>query len=93
MQELLKKVKMDLRIKHDALDEDIQDQIKACLLDLQVTAGIDVTNEEDPLLIKAIKLYCRANYKVEQSRVYQSRYDALKACLQMASGYGRAKDE
>ena len=89
MQELLEKVKLDLKIKHTSLDDDVKDQISACLQDLQATAGIKTSDTTDPLIIQAVKLYCRAWYKTEQMEIYQNRYDTLKASLQMATGYGR----
>ncbi len=87
-QGLLLKVKNSIRISHTALDEDITDTISACLTDLQV-CGI-VAEAEDPLILNAIKLYCKASYTDDPGKAarYQAGYDALKSCLQMAEGYG-----
>lgn len=86
---ILDKIKTDLRISHTALDDDLNDQISACLSDLQV-CGIQDPSESDPLIINVIKLWCRANYTddPERAAAYQARYDAMKACLMMAEGYG-----
>ena len=89
---LLAKVKTALRISHNALDEDISDQIEACLADLKVcgvrTAGPDIWTL-DPLIVNAVKLYCRKEYTddPEKAAEYQKRYDALKSCLMMAEDY------
>ena len=87
-QGLLLKVKNSIRISHTALDEDIQDTISACIADLQV-CGI-TADAEDPLILNAIKLYCKASYTDDPVKAarYQTGYDALKSCLQMAEGYG-----
>lgn len=86
-QSLLTKVKMSLRISHTALDADLNDTINACLADLKV-CGVKAA-ETDPLIINAVKLYCRKEYTDDTGKAaeYQKRYDALKSCLMMASEY------
>ena len=88
-QGLLLKVKNSIRISHTALDEDITDTISACLADLQV-CGI-ARDAEDPLILNAIKLYCRSLYTDDTAKAAEwlRRYEELKACLMMAEGYGR----
>ena len=83
------KIKIDLRISHSKLDEDIQADIDACMADLKV-CGIIHAEADDPLIFNAIKLYCRSLYTddVAKSAEYQRRYDALKSSLMMAEGYG-----
>ena len=85
----LTKIKLALRISHNKLDEDIKDDIDACLADLKVCGIID-PQETDPLIYNAIKLYCRSIYTDDTAKgtAYLSRYEALKACLMMAEGYG-----
>lgn len=84
---LLPKIKTNLRISHSVLDDDLTDTIAACLTDLQV-CGVQVT-ETDPLILNAVKLYCRKEYTDDPGKAaeYQKRYDALKSCLMMASEY------
>lgn len=83
------KVRQDLRISHRQLDDDLRDQVDACLADL-IMCGIQIPSEEDPIVLNAIKLWCRANYTDDTGKAaaYQARYDALKGSLQMAEGYG-----
>lgn len=85
----LGKVKTDLRIVHTALDTDINDQINACLGDLNI-CGIAEPDETDPTILSAIKLFCRASYTDDTTKAsaYLQRYDALKATLMMAEDYG-----
>lgn len=82
------KIKNSIRIKHTALDEDIEDTIKAALDDLAV-CGVIVPAETDPLILNAIKLFCKVEYTddPEKSAVFQQRYDSLKSCLMMSGKY------
>lgn len=88
-QELLNKVKTSLRISHNVLDDDLTDTIEACLQDLDV-CGVQDPYVGDPLILNAVKLFCRAAFTDDTGKAaaYQARYDALKSCLMMAEGYG-----
>ena len=91
--ELLTKIKTSLRISHTALDEDVQDTIDACLADLKVCgvqeSKLDSSQEMDPLILNAVKLYCKKEYTDDTAKAarYQEGYDALKSSLMMAEGY------
>lgn len=87
-QDLLNKVKTNLRISHNVLDDDLSDTIEACLADLAV-CGVVVPQPNDPLILNAVKLFCKASYTddTDKAAAYQARYDALKSCLMMADGY------
>ena len=89
MEELLEKVKLALRIKHTALDDDIADNIQACLLDLQVH-GVVHKGAEDQLIQNAVKLYCKAEYTDDPAKAekFGQRYKELRDCLRAAEGYG-----
>lgn len=91
---MLEKIKLALRIKHDKLDADIQADIDACLADLHL-CGVVYAADDDPLILNAVKLWCRSIYtdEVAKGAEWMNRYEALKACLMMAEGYGRAADE
>lgn len=86
---LLEKIKTALRISHNKLDEDIQADIDACLADLEV-CGVVYAETADPLIVSAVKLYCRASYTDDpvKSAEWLRRYEKLKAYLMMAEGYG-----
>ena len=93
---LLSKVKTTLRISHNALDDDLADCISACLKDLNV-CGVqapvpDDPQETDPLILNAVKLYCRAEFTDDTGKAadYMARYNALKSCLMMAGDYREA---
>lgn len=91
---ILEKIKLSIRRSHNKLDEDLMDDISGCLADLKVV-GIVYATEDDPLILNAIKLWCKALYTDDTAKAadYRERYDALKSCLMVAEGYGRPKNE
>lgn len=86
----LTKIKQAIRRTHNKLDDDLQSDIDACLADLR-SVGVVYADETDPLIFNAIKLWCRSldTDDVAKSAEYMRRYEALKASLMMAEGYGR----
>ena len=92
--ETLLKIKNGIRIKHGALDDDIMGDIDACLADLTVCGIID-PKETDPLIMNAVKLWCRSLYTDDTGKgaEYLRRYEALKSCLMMAEGYGWKEED
>ena len=84
---MLDKIKLALRIKTNAFDEEINDLINAALADL-AAAGITSQDEEDPLIIRAVVTCCRANFgsPADYDKMKAS-YDEQKAMMQMATGY------
>lgn len=87
----LEKIKKDLRISHSKLDEDIQDNIDACKLDLK-RVGIDVT-KSDVLLEKSIKLFLRWQYNFEnQADRYRNAYESLRNALSLCEDYRNSKN-
>lgn len=92
---MLNKIKLAIRRSHDKLDEDLQADIDFALADLRI-CGVVHAPEDDPLIFNAVKLYCRSvnTDDAAKSAEWLKRYEALKACLMMAEGYGwRSADE
>ena len=90
---MLPKIKASIRIKHTALDDDIEDTIRAALDDLTV-CGVVVPNvgesgEIDPLILNAVKLFCKVEYTDDTAKAaeFQRRYDSMKACMMMSEKY------
>lgn len=84
---MLEKVKLALRIKASVFDGEIGDLIDAALADLGI-AGITNKDTEDPLIIRAVTTYCRANFgQPDDYDRMKASYDEQKAQLQMATGY------
>ena len=84
---MLEAVKRALSLTTTAYDEELQELIDAALADLGL-AGIDNSLISDPLVIQAVKTYCRANFKSpdDYDKLIES-YSAQKGQLQIATGY------
>lgn len=84
---MLEKVKLALRLKTAAFDAEIQDLIDAALADLKL-AGIIKEDQEDPLIIRAVVTYCRANFgSPDDYQLLKASYDEQKGRMQTATGY------
>ncbi len=84
---MLDKVKLSLRIKTNAFDEEIKDLIDAALADLGI-AGVITELGEDPLITRAVITYCKANFgSSDEYELLKASYDEQKAQLRSASGY------
>ncbi|MGI5895187.1 MAG: head-tail connector protein [Candidatus Merdivicinus sp.] len=84
---MLEKVKLALRIKTNALDDEINDTIEAALADLGI-AGVIPMSDTDPLIVRAVITYCKLHIgnTPDYDRMKAS-YDEQKAQLQTATGY------
>ena len=89
---MLEKVKLALRIKSVKLDEEIEDLIEACKIYLSI-CGVRRIVEEDPLIQRAIIIYCKANFGMDNkdSEKYQKSYDLLKQSLSLCGDYNVAE--
>lgn len=84
---MLEKVKLALRITTTAFDSEITDLIDAALADLGI-AGVLIEDEMEPLIIRAVTTYCRANFgQPEDYERMKAAYDEQKAQLRTATGY------
>lgn len=83
----LDKVKMGLRIKTTAYDEELADLIKAAQTDLGI-AGVEVPSTLDEIVTRAIITYCKMSFGLPEDydRLKKS-YDEQKAQLVTATGY------
>lgn len=84
---MLEAVKLSMGITVSAYDAEIQDLISAALGDLGI-AGVDNTLTQDPLILQAVKTYCRAHFRspADYERL-RAAYDEQKAQLMTATGY------
>ncbi len=91
---MIEKVKLALRIKTGAFDNEIEDLISAALADLKLAGIIVKEDQSDALISRAIITYCRANFgePADYDRLKKS-YDEQKAQLKTASGYTDWGDE
>ena len=83
----LDKVKMGLRIKTTAYDEELADLITAAKLDLGI-AGVEVPSTLDEIVTRAIITYCKMSFGLPEDydRLKMS-YDEQKSQLVTATGY------
>ena len=84
---LLEAVKKNLRISTNALDEDIQGDINAALIALDI-AGVPDADEADALVVKAVKLYCRwQNDFGGKGEQYGKAFENLKIAMALSNDY------
>jgi uncharacterized phage protein (predicted DNA packaging) len=86
----LEKIKLSLRFDDDSLDDDIQDVIDAAKADLQLSGIVkSKINEDDPLIIRAIKTFCKSEFSTEdkESERYRGSYEMLKNHLTLSLDY------
>ena len=94
---MLEAVKLAMGITAAAYDAEIQDLILAALRDLQI-AGVEEAvasdTTADPLIIQAVKTYCRAHFRspADYDRL-KAAYDEQKAQLMVATGYTNWGDQ
>lgn len=83
----LDKVKMGLRIKTSAYDEELADLITAAQLDMGI-AGVVIPSTLDEIVTRAIITYCKMSFGLPEDydRLKRS-YDEQKAQLVTATGY------
>lgn len=81
------KVKLALRITSTAFDGEIDDLIVAAMADLRI-AGVTQQDQTDPLIIRAVVTYCRANFgSPDEYDRLKASYDEQKAQLKTSTGY------
>jgi uncharacterized phage protein (predicted DNA packaging) len=88
---MLEDVKSALRVDGDDLDTEIQDLIDAAKADLQLS-GVhkDKVVDTDPLIKRAIIVYCKANFGYEDPKLterFQQSYISLKHHLTLSAEY------
>ena len=90
---LLDKVKIAVRrTATNAFDTDLTGLIDAALADLTI-AGVDATASDDPLIVRAVCTYCRANFGTPPNYAeLKASYDEQKAQLRMSGSYTNYAD-
>lgn len=86
---LTEKMRAALRISStsEKITEEINDCIAACKMDLQ-DVGVKKLDETDALIIRAITLYCKAEFGYsDKSEQFWKSYECLKTHLSLSSKY------
>lgn len=88
---MLQKVKLALRIKSNKFDDEIQDLISACKIDLSIS-GVRKVREDDLIIQRVIILYVKANFGLDNndSEKYYKSYLLLKQSLSLCGDYNVA---
>lgn len=90
---ILDDIKLTLRVSHTALDGDISDTIEAARHDLKLSGILaskaDAETDIDPLIKRAIKTYCKAEFAIDTvlTERFQQSYDMLKNHLALSIEY------
>lgn len=86
---LTEKMRAALRISStsEKITEEIKDCIAACKADLK-NDGVKKIDEADELIIRAIKLYCKAEFgNNSNAEKFRQSYDTLKMRLSLSQEY------
>ena len=85
---MLDKVKLALAITVDDFDSEIEDLILAALYDLSSNGVLALEKQTDPLIVQAVKTYCRAHFHspADYDRLLAA-YEEMKGHLMHTTGY------
>ncbi|MCL2080240.1 MAG: head-tail connector protein [Oscillospiraceae bacterium] len=85
---MLKAVKLALRIKSSAFNNELNGLISAAIADLQL-AGVSSAGQTDPLMELAVILYVKSHFGLDNkdAEKYLKIYNDLKARLSLAQKY------
>lgn len=89
---LTEKMRAALRISStsEKITAEIEDCIAACKADL-ANDGIKAINESDALIIRAVTLYCKAEFGYnDKAEKFRQSYDTLKMRLALSQEYNAA---
>lgn len=83
---ILSEIKKSLRITGTALDDVLQANIEACLMDLE-DAGID-SSRLDNKVVKAVEMYCKwqMNFNGEADR-YEKHYQKMSDTMEKQANH------
>lgn len=88
---MLEKIKLSMRISHNAIDADIELNIAACMLDLQrvgVSKKVAADSSSDFLIIKAAEMYCKWQYDFNsKGELYKQAYESLRDAISLCEKY------
>ena len=83
--EYLRMARQWLRISTDALAEELDQTMEACLLDLH-NAGVNTPRMDSALIQQAVKLYCKAHFGYDSdSDKFAKAYEYLKCSLALSN--------
>lgn len=79
-------IRKSMRISHDAINNEINRNLQACLLDLE-RVGVDAA-KDGPLIDKACELYCKWQQDYQgKADQYKRNYEELRDAMSLAGDY------
>lgn len=91
---LTEKMRKALRISNtsETITDEINDTIEACKMDMKAVGIVNV-DEKDALIIRAIRLFCRAEFNYNgDGEKYRESYELQKMSLCMDIDYNTEKE-
>lgn len=83
-QDIIKAVKLSLRLTADVFDNEISMLIDSCTLDLQ-GAGVSISSTNSALIAQAIVFYCKGNFGDGDERFIR-QYEKLRDAIANRKG-------
>ena len=84
---LIDDVKLALRITANDMDDDLKGLINAAKADMRIS-GVKIVLDTDPLVIQAVKLYCKGHFgDSDSSEKFLKAYEALKISMSLAGEF------
>lgn len=85
---MIERIKKALRISSNAFDDEVMDLIEGAKADLRM-AGVYFVDETDPLIARAITVYAKANFGMDNPEAdrFHNSYIMLKQHLSFSGDY------
>ncbi len=84
---LKESVKKALRITTSDFDDELESLIRSAKADLMLS-GVKVLTDNNPLVMQAIKLYCKAHFgDNDNNNKFLNAYQALKISMSLAGEF------
>lgn len=81
-----------VRSSADSTKSEVKELAEACVVDLNL-AGVYVEKKlSDPIVVQALKLYCKGNYGYDSEtdvRKFQEGYEHLKISMSLSGDYSK----
>lgn len=89
---MLEKIKLALRIATDVLDDEIQNDIDACMKDLE-RVGIVNIDQDDATIIRLAELYCKSALNFEdKGENYERAYRYMRDGISLFDEYNQEEN-
>lgn len=91
IKKLSEQIKEAMRIRHSALDNDIQRKVRAAVKDMEMR-GIVIPEKNDDLVDTACELYCKGQYDhLGEGERFMKNYESLRDSMSLSGDYNGKK--